>query len=65
MDQNYEEEMYKVLKVTEEGLAKCQSPLCKNRNYKEFYKNIKNLLEKKRDQKAGSLRMSDGRGEGK
>jgi len=51
MDQNYEEEMYKVLKVTEEGLAKCQSPLCKNRNYKEFYKNIKNLLEKKRDQK--------------
>ena len=56
MDQNYEDEMYKVLKVTEEGLAKCQSPLCKNRNYKKFYNTIKNLLEKKRDQKKGETK---------
>ena len=48
IDPNYEDEMYAVLKVTDEGLSECQSPLCKNKKYRWFYENIKDLLDRNR-----------------
>ena len=51
MEENYEDEMYLITFTTvPNGLSKCQSPLCKNRVYKWYYDQIKDILERN-DQK--------------
>ena len=51
MKENYVREMYAVLRVTEEELETCQSPYCKQKRLKWFYKNIKEILIRNKGEK--------------